>query len=1525
MNKFDIPFKECLFFRKWPSSPIEKQENQRKPSNSALKTLKYTLLLLIAFISINLNAQIEIAVSNDTIICEDEKLFISATLTEAEEGVPNLPLVIFVQGANPSRFPETGSGSTLMSGTFGDFLTFKNPGKDSVIFIVETSPGVNLTDTVFVTTFAEDANPVAKAKGEFCVYLDEHGDASITRDSIDDGSIAPCGLADISINKSTFNCDDATANPIMVTLSVLGTNGEKDHATTEVYVKDTLAPVIECNPEVLKLGISEDGKASIDSAFLADNKFTFGDNCGDYTVRFGTGRFKKLQPGCDKLGQTLTRKVIVEDAFGNADSCFFKVEIIDNINPEITCSEDIYEIFLNADGIAEIPPPTILPITATDNCTDPGDLVYELSDSTFTCYDLKRDQPQMITLTVTDESGNKASCQIEVEIKDAIAPIITCKDTTIALDKYGNAQITIADLVVDTMENCPGDLVFSFFPDSLAQVLDYDCTQTGANPVTVYVTDAAGNQGTCMPTVTLIDTLAPFLACIDSIEVFLDENGVGSITVEDVDVNSEENCDLAAETLSLMDFDCNDIGNDALVTVLTKTDNATIPNTSMCTVPVKVRDTIAPVIECLEDDYRISLGLDGTIEVDVVNLFKSATDACGYTPSASRTKFSCSTIGTNLVTVTVEDPSGNKSTCVVNVIVRDNTAPNVECVDNLEVQLGTDGTVTLNPDMFFDATNSSDNCAIGYKSISPSVLTCDSLGMVEVELTVEDLSGNKGYCTTWVRVTNNAAPVANCTNPLVIYVDEDGNASIDAEMINDGSTVGCGLEPMLSISDGKLDYTCDDIQYDTLMATLRVDDGTGAYDECTTTVTVLDTIAPDVVCRATVLEVDILANGIVYIDPVFIDDGSSDNCGGVLTRTVSPSSFTCDDFGLQTVTLTVTDESGNASSCTASVMIRNESPPEITCKDATVYLDASGMVIIDETNVIDQSTSICSGDLTFEFERDTFFCDDIGTVVDIKVTATAPNGKSDYCHAEITVLDTIAPTLTCKAPFDLYLDAWGFGNLTPADLLESVYDACDDPEDDTDDVVLEVIMPDINCTDAGQSVEVILKATDEYMNMSQCTTTVHVLDTIPPSIICPIVGDTVISPTIQCKAPFEWDMPVVDDKCGVKIVRLETSPAVELDTVGDKVTGIFKGTTVVTYGVEDVNGNVSICTFRVMVEDKHAPTFGSTCPSDKYFSTAPGECGIPYEKPGNIVPQDNCIVDRYVCTYVLPDGTEFSSEGVDGSAPSYLPIGETKVSHYVVDEAGNEAFCEYSIFVTGSGGTSLSFNDSYPGITLSNLSDGDTLYIPNQDTVPIFTSALVDANDCSDVEITFEDFGIYNNGCENGLSGDRVFRCVWTATDLDGNTSQIVLFIKVLCPTTNTPDLQPNFKFGQTSFQEGQSKMVIININEINDGPTTGPIRFFLPNSTGFTYSFDATQTSATIFIPNPVDNPDWSVQTLSTGLLFTSTETIPAKGVSRVGIRVTSDIKGSKASMTVNLSPNAGGESRTDNNVAVLDQSVQN
>ena len=74
---------------------------------------------------------------------------------------------------------------------------------------------------------------------------------------------------------------------------------------------------------------------------------------------------------------------------------------------------------------------------------------------------------------------------------------------------------------------------------------------------------------------------------------------------------------------------------------------------------------------------------------------------------------------------------------------------------------------------------------------------------------------------------------------------------------------------------------------------------------------------------------------------------------------VNPSSFTCANVGANTVTLTVTDVNGNASTCTSIVTVQDNVAPIAICQNITVALSASGTVSITAAQINNGSSDAC--------------------------------------------------------------------------------------------------------------------------------------------------------------------------------------------------------------------------------------------------------------------------------------------------------------------------------------------------------------------------------------------------------------------------------------------------------------------------------------------------------------------------------------------------------------------------------------
>ena len=276
----------------------------------------------------------------------------------------------------------------------------------------------------------------------------------------------------------------------------------------------------------------------------------------------------------------------------------------------------------------------------------------------------------IVVWTVTDNSGNTATCSMNITVTDDEAPVAVCQDITLELGDGG--PITIDPLAIDngSSDNCS---IVSFELD----INTLDCIDLGPNAVTLTVTDASGNQSSCTAIVTLVDNTAPVLVCND-VTVELDEDGLATLSPELLTTYPiADNCGTPTVSIDVEEVSCADVGSPVTVTITATDENG---NTATCTAIVTVLDTTAPEIFCPEDQ-EVNVGADGTYTLGdyVADGSVSATDNCSDPVTIFTQNPLPGTslgIGIQVVTFTAEDESGNISTCSFELDVQDSLGNN---------------------------------------------------------------------------------------------------------------------------------------------------------------------------------------------------------------------------------------------------------------------------------------------------------------------------------------------------------------------------------------------------------------------------------------------------------------------------------------------------------------------------------------------------------------------------------------------------------------------------------------------------------------------------------------------------------------------------------------------------------------------------------------------------------------------------------------------------------------------------------
>eukprot|EP01084_Bolivina_argentea_P076301 138280_1 len=154
-----------------------------------------------------------------------------------------------------------------------------------------------------------------------------------------------------------------------------------------------------------------------------------------------------------------------------------------------------------------------------------------------------------------------------------------------------------------------------------------------------------------------------------------------------------------------------------------------------------------------------------------------------------------------------------------------------------------------------------------------------------------------------------------------------------------------------------------------------------------------------------------------WLDPMEIDNGSTDNCE-VESSSVSPTAVDCDDVTTPpTATLTVEDPSGNTDQCTTVVQVVDDVNPTATCKSATYMLTttSTGTATVNTADIDDGSVdNPLPCPLTYSVSPSTVGCSDLGTNT-ITLTVEDPSDNTDQCTTVVQVVDDVNPTATCKS------------------------------------------------------------------------------------------------------------------------------------------------------------------------------------------------------------------------------------------------------------------------------------------------------------------------------------------------------------------------------------------------------------------------------------------------------------------------------------------------------------------------------
>ena len=808
--------------------------------------------------------------------------------------------------------------------------------------------------------------------------------------------------------------------------------------------------------------------------------------------------------------------------------------------------------------------------------------------------------------------------QQTIKINNTVKPVISVSGPTeVCTFDCDEGYI---DLIATATDDCtPGvNMVWQWevdlFSDGSADITGMSgagntIVASGTYPVgthTILYTfeDRCGNMESTLFSFTIKNCKLPTAACIDGLAVGLeamdlDGDGIfdtemGCVWSDSFDASSSHPCGFDVEIFFCDDpsdpstyttekcFDCADCGTQTVnICVVDEFDNV-----DFCVTSVEVQDNnnvdfCSDAGECIippVDDILIT-DCSPDFDPNVIGGFPSITADCF-----------CDDFEMTFLDTPVDFPNDD----CVGLLRTWTVTPNCGCIDGaavfsqtirvmnqtnptIDAPAGVTGFANDNCEAFIDldVAIASGQCNTGLQitnDFNGGGENADGnypIGSTVVVYTVTDDCGNTGTSTTVVIVVDEQSPECVALN-TTLSLDSNNQATVTVGEVSGTATDNCDPDPdvFFLMIDGSvassIDFDCENIGSNTV--TLIVTDEAGNSTTCESNITVEDTTVP--VCSVQDILVTIDSGTSITIPSSMINDGSFDNCSEV---TISPDNFEfdCSQLGTNNVVLTVTDASGNVSTCSAVVTVEETVAPVCSIEDLTINLIGEDMIVgledIDftvtdacgEINTITYTDIMVNCDL-LNGQATTTLTGDDGINIEFEDTF----GNTSTCSADIVLVD-ISEIVCVTQDITVSLGTAGQVFIQPEDIDNGSSAGCDAM------LGLELDIDMFGCNNLGDNT-VILTVTTDAGDSEQCSAIVTVIDDVAPTLLsnfCPPGMDVLCDADVSDLTVFgEPNMAGVMDNCPASF-SFEEEVVMNLN---DCNIGVISR----TFTLLDINGNV---------------------------------------------------------------------------------------------------------------------------------------------------------------------------------------------------------------------------------------------------------------------------------------------------------------------------------------------------------------
>lgn len=341
----------------------------------------------------------------------------------------------------------------------------------------------------------------------------------------------------------------------MITITATDDANRSSTCVITLTGKDMIAPTIDTDCASLNQNVNLNSNCQFTVPnFTINNMVMASDNCTSTNDIVITQSLMPNSMQSASHNETIDVTITATDQAGLTATCVVTLTAKDVDEPTISTNCQSLNDEVNVNDNCEVLIPNFVDdIDANDNCGS-NNVTITQSPVANALVETTHNGTVDVTITATDAAGLFTTCTVTLTGKDVTPPTIntncTFLDRVASLD--ANCEITIPNLTssISATDNCGGVTITQSPAANSTEAASHD----GTREVTITVTDEVNLTSTCVVTLTAKDLENP-VANGKNLTIPLDDNDMATITGQDIDNNSTDNCGIVSYDVDPNTFD----------------------------------------------------------------------------------------------------------------------------------------------------------------------------------------------------------------------------------------------------------------------------------------------------------------------------------------------------------------------------------------------------------------------------------------------------------------------------------------------------------------------------------------------------------------------------------------------------------------------------------------------------------------------------------------------------------------------------------------------------------------------------------------------------------------------------------------------------------------------------------------------------------------------------------------------------------------------------------------------------------